>query len=333
MQNPSSKQEVVASAVANLDINETDSSAPETEDSEGEETDEDDCTSPKSRDDTHGKSDCDDDDDEYDPSAGASTDPIIITDTVRQSASDAEVFVEDEVLQKMIDGATTRDEMKKALDICTKKAIYYGKMYKSANQNLKDYNRKQKIVAKSEEKKAERERLFTLNVRINGLPDLKSVSVNGAMTVSAVRDLVGETHLRDLSRKTLKKCRLIHSTGIVLTDRPRKTVGTLGLRDGDVIDFQVLGAGGARKRSAEASEGDFTVIIKPEALASDPKCVADALKMTQINAEAWVKSLNIEGMKDIVERLDGQPRSGNVASLVSPLLPHVVEFKALAVLW
>ena len=111
--------------------------------------------------------------------------------------------------------------------------------------------------------------------------------------------------------------------------------GTLaGVAGGDTevrINLVLTLKGGGKR--ARIVERDELVMFAPLVLPTDIEAVKDALKLTSINLEAWVKSLGADDLVKLVKGLDDTPRSGVLSAQIAPCLPFIREYQNLTVSW
>jgi len=326
-----------------------DSSAPESEGSTSESEDLEVEGSPKSRDADDKDKDDDDDHDDHDgqpspqteelpsSSTDAMTNIIILPDEVDEE------FV-DEHIASLFANAKNKDDFILLKSIIHGRAKFYVKLFDETKKTLKGIEKKERSEKKKIEKALEREEKkkqqketrdmeITVNVEVGAGGEMRTISITSSSTVAMLRSAIGLQILHGFSKKQLKAGR-IEFNGTFITEKPRKTLGTLGLVDGSKVTFHFKGSGGGAKRSRTSTKSDMIELaaaIAPSPAVGDPSCVASAVSMGNIDIKNWMGSLKVEQLEKMVDSMEKQPRTGNIFTIISPMLDNVKEFSEMTV--
>ena len=103
------------------------------------------------------------------------------------------------------------------------------------------------------------------------------------------------------------------------------TLLNLGIRDGAIIEVQVAGAGGGKRKV----DDDTPIFLTPTLEEGDSEQVKAGLNLKTINLEPWVMGLSLPVLKTIHKELEGIKKTGSTTTLIAPYLKYVNEYVAL----
>ena len=203
-----------------------------------------------------------------------SASPPVLSEDPASSSTDAVPFVfvsekdntEDEIeenIAKLLENATTKDDFESLQKLLKGKLLSYMKAYKECDTKVMNFTaeerkkksaqaRAEKTQKAKEDKREAREAEFVLIIRIAS-GKAHAITVRGSMTVKGLLDKISSDIFPSATKKSMKGAKLLKGTK-VLTESNRKTLVSLGLCDGDLLDFQAQGAGGAGKRRVGEKE-------------------------------------------------------------------------------
>ena len=286
------------------------------------------------------KKDDDDDDDVPDPNASSSSGtetllPNVVV--VANKSTDEETFADAEVLLVM-EEASSKADYQKLHSYLEKRVMFYGKkmidikktIKKMETEETKQKKKEEKSIKdaeKKEQKAKKKDITFVLNINFAG--QTFPINVSRGMTLQDIRPIIGD-HLK-MTKKVSKSL----SVRIADTDwtSGRKTVGGMMkeklLKEGDTLIVSTGLRGGGPKRKTTSTDDNVIVLIAPTVLSSDPDCIRQALQLKGLNIEPWVKGLSKQKLKDFMDTLDSQPKTGNLPSLIAPYLSFITEWSNL----
>lgn len=255
-----------------------------------------------------------DSDDDQPPSASAGVVASSSSSAGAVSKPDFDKYaIPEDVVEQLIKGATLDDlslleaELKNLAISTVERMKKVGEEKKRIEKEARAIIQKEKKAERQKEKqqetRVEKERLVVINLSING--ESKTIEVKNSATVKDLRDTIAQKFLSGMTKKQVKKMRLLLNNNNDLCEAPRKTVKGLHLSDTDVFHIQLGIVGGGKRGFSTASDKGFT---KADRIYDIKETVGSALLRVSSNNGATPAITDLaNAFSAIIETIDTNP--------------------------
>lgn len=288
--------------------------------------------------------------DGHDPDASGSGQTVAITPLEPMVIHPIEDYVDEELegLMKEIQSIkeTGKSTVLNTQDLVnirenlSKKVAYYHKIFTKAGEANRKMVRVEKKEAKSKTDKKEKTPLepkqLTLNCKFNGKNFVIKVLDN--QRLKQVREALQSTFPSTFKSGKFVKSLRYEYKGMDMDQHTRRNLGqgSTGasgwkISDGDSIIINIRARGGGKRGSSTRDDLDTSsnLIMPLTPMEGDHIFIKNAIAIKEIAMVAWLNSLDVGTLKNLLSILDNQGKTGNVIKLVSPYMPSVDEFSKL----